>query len=175
MCACMSTLTDWFHHFIGERWGNFIYLCDRSVGYCTYRNVLRDSKYTQNPHKISNCSRSLANNALLILGSWNNVTFPPAIAVVGVYQSVLPVDTPPPSPPHTLPHIIITMMKTWLQGRPPPSVAPCVHLWRCPWLTVMCARGRLLLLVPILTGMKSSPFHSSMSFFLYVQIRVCIV
>ena len=31
-----------------------------SVGRCTYRDVLRDSKYAQNTHEILNCSRTLA-------------------------------------------------------------------------------------------------------------------
>ena len=39
-------------------------ICDGSVGHCTYRNVVRDSKYTQNMREILNCSRSLADDAL---------------------------------------------------------------------------------------------------------------
>ena len=35
-----------------------------ALGRCTYRNVLRDSKYAQNTHEIWNCLCSLANYAL---------------------------------------------------------------------------------------------------------------
>lgn len=35
-----------------------------SVEHCTYRNIVRDSKYPQNVSEILNCSHSLANNVL---------------------------------------------------------------------------------------------------------------
>ena len=43
--------------------GNF-YVHVTALGRCTYRNVLRDSKYAQNTHEIWNCLCSLANYAL---------------------------------------------------------------------------------------------------------------
>ena len=53
-----------------------LFICDRSVGHCTYRNVLRDSTYAQNRCEILNCLHSLAINSLLWLlaGVWVTAT-----------------------------------------------------------------------------------------------------